>query len=248
MDELLYQMISKRRSFHTFSGDLKMTDAELQEIEQYISTLTPLVQEIKTAWKIVPREETSCKSGEYCILFYSEKTDYYLYNTGYMIQQLDLWLASKNIGACWLGLGRTKEKKYKGLDYVIMLGIEKTDVMEFRQDFSKTTRKEVPEIWQGESFREIADVMRYAPSACNTQPWFVRSTLDEINVYRVLGSRGIMPILKVPYYNKIDTGIFLLLLELCLQHEKISFERALLSDSEQGKENHVARYTIANEG
>ena len=221
-----------------------MTEFELREVGQYISTLTPLVPGMKTECKIVPREETSCKSGEYCVLFYSEKTDYYLYNTGYMIQQLDLWLASKNIGACWLGLGRTKEKKYQGLDYVIMLGIEKADAMEFRQDFSKTTRKEVPEIWQGDFFREMADVVRYAPSACNTQPWLVRSAPEKIDVCRVLGNRGIMPILKVPYYNKIDMGIFLLFMELSLQHRKINFERELLSDSEQGKENHVARYTI----
>jgi len=53
-----------------------------------------------------------------------------------------------------------------------------------------------------------------------------------------------MPVLKVPFYNKIDTGIFLLFMELCLRREKINFERELLSDSELGKENLVARYTI----
>jgi len=244
MDDLLYPMIFKRKSFHKFSGNLKLTDAELLQIEQYIGTLTPLVPEIKTAWKIVPRGETSWKSGEYCILFYSEKRDYYLYNIGYMVQQLDLWLASVNIGACWLGLGRTKEKKCNGLDYVIMLGIEKAEASEFRQDFTKTKRKEVADIWQGEAFRGMADVVRYAPSACNTQPWLVRSSPEKIDIYRVLGSRGIMPVLKVPFYNKIDTGIFLLFMEICLRREKINFERELLSDSELGKENLVASYTI----
>ncbi|NLT11572.1 MAG: nitroreductase [Clostridiaceae bacterium] len=244
MDDLLYPMIFKRKSFHTFSGNLKLTDAELVMIEQHIGTLAHLVPEIRIAWKIVPRKETSRKSGEYCILFYSEKRDYYLYNIGYIIQQLDLWLASVNIGACWLGLGRTKEKKCNGLDYVIMLGIEKAEPSEFRQDFTKAKRKEVAEVWQGEAFREMADVVRYAPSACNTQPWLVHSSPEKIDVYRVLGSRGIMPILKVSFYNKIDTGIFLLFMELCLQHENIKFKRELLSDSEHGKENLVARYTI----
>ena len=244
MDELLYPMIFKRRSFHTFSGNLKLTDTELQDIEQYIGTLTPLVPEIKTAWKIVPREETSWKSGEFCVLFYSEKSEYYLYNIGYMVQQLDLWLASRNIGACWLGLGRTKEKKCNGLDYVIMLGLEKAEASEFRKDLTKAKRKDVPEIWQGEAFRGMADVVHYAPSACNTQPWLVRSSPERIDVYRVLGSRGIMPVLKVPFYNRIDTGIFLLFMELCLQRDKVVFERELLSDSEHGKENLVARYTI----
>lgn len=247
MDKSLYPMIFKRKSFHKFPGKLSISNSELSEIEQYLKTLVPLQEGIRTAFKIVPRSETSCKTGEYCILFYSEKSDYYLYNMGYMIEQLDLWLASKDIGACWLGLARTKEKNFDGLDYVIMLGIEKVEATDFRKDFSLTKRKAIDEVLEGdasETVRQIADVARYAPSAFNTQPWRIRSTPECLNIFRVLGKRGIMPLLKVPFYNKIDVGIFMLFTELCLKHENISFHRTLLSDSSQGKENHVASYRL----
>ena len=56
----------------------------------------------------MPAGKTSCKRGEeYCILLYSEKKGDYLRNIGYIGEQLDLYLASLNIGAC--GLGSAKQ-------------------------------------------------------------------------------------------------------------------------------------------
>lgn len=42
--------------------------------------------------------------------------------------------------------------------------------------------------------------------------------------YKKTGKRGIMPADKVRYYNRIDVGIFMLLLEVCLEHEGYSYE------------------------
>ena len=41
-----------------------------------------------------------------------------------------------------------------------------------------------------------------------------------------------MPPAAANYYNRIDMGIFLYLLELCLSHEGFRFTRALSSDTE----------------
>lgn len=43
--------------------------------------------------------------------------------------------------------------------------------------------------------------------------------------------RGIMPEDKVAYYNRIDIGIFLLFLEVCLGYNGITFSRDLLEDN-----------------
>lgn len=212
-----------------------------------MKNLRPLEEGIKVAWKIVPRSQTTCKRGEYCILFYSEIKDYYLYNAGYMLEQLDLWLASKNIGACWYGMGKTEEKSYNGLEFVIMIAIEKADEKDFRKDYTKAKRKSLEEIWKGSSFNNIASVVRYSPSACNTQPWLVEATQNKLDIYRLNGKRGMMPAKKVMFYNKIDIGIFILFLELCLKHEKISYKLHLISDSSDEKVNLVARYRIINE-
>ena len=235
MEELLYQMIFKRKSFHLFRdvGEEKISKEELKDIEEKFKTFKPLIKDIKIDIKIVKEEETTCKRGaEYCILLYSEKKDNYLQNIGYIGEQLDLYLASLNIGALWFGIGKIEEIKYNDLDFVIMLAIRKVSEDKFRKDMFKSKRKSLDEIWIGENYLDIANIVRFAPSACNTQPWIVESSKDKLNIYRYKkpGKRGIMPIDKVIYYNKIDIGIFLLFIDLCLIQENISYEREIFID------------------
>lgn len=232
MDKNLYNMIFKRKSFHLFRniGNERITGEELNDIEKIFGELKPLVNNINVKIKIV-KDQTTCKRGqEYCILFYSEKKDNYLQNIGYLGEQLDLYLVSKNIGTLWFGIGKPEEKEYEGLDFVIMMAIAKVDSEDkFRKDMFKSRRKSIEEIWSGESYSDIANIARFAPSACNTQPWKVESSNDEIKVYRYRkeGKRGIMPKEMVIYYNQIDIGIFLCFLELCLSENDIKFERNL---------------------
>ena len=96
MDELLYQMIFKRKSFHLFKDTGRISDEELKQIGEAFRACRPLVPEIRVEMKIVPAEQTTCRRGqEFCILLYSEKKDGYLSNIGYIGQQLDLYLASE---------------------------------------------------------------------------------------------------------------------------------------------------------
>lgn len=104
-NQLFYDMLFKRKSFHIFKETLSLNKEELVQIEEIYNTFQPLIKDIKTAIRIVPAEETTCKRGqEYCILLYSEKKDSYLQNIGFLGEQLDLYLASKNIGALWFSL------------------------------------------------------------------------------------------------------------------------------------------------
>lgn len=90
------------------------------------------------------------------------------------------------------------------------------------------------------------NVVRLAPSACNTRPWMVESHDGKLEVYRYKkpGKRGIMPADKVAHYNRIDMGIFLLFLELCMEHEGLSFRRTLLRDTGDEEKTWIAAYTI----
>ena len=230
MDASLYEMIFKRRSFHLFrnAGDAKISEAELAGIPDAWSGFSPLHPEIRTGIRIVPGEETTCRRGqEYSVLLYSEKSEGYLQNIGYLGEQLDLYLVSKNIGTLWFGIGKAEEISYNGLDFIIMIAIRKiADPSLFRKDMFRSKRKSAEEIWKGETIEGITDIVRFAPSACNTQPWLVEND-GELRVYRYKkpGKRGIMPADKVSYYNRIDIGIFLCFLELCLIHEGIGFQR-----------------------
>lgn len=247
MDEQLYQMVFKRKSFHIFKNTLIISEEELAQIETAFLECKPLIPEIKVSMKIVPAAATTCKRGqEYCILLYSEKKEGYLPNIGYLGQQLDLILASMNIGALWFGIGKTDVRSDGELDFVIMIAIAKMEETKFRKNMFKSKRKPIEEIWFGEYYLEAANIARFAPSACNTQPWIVESNKQELRVFRYKkpGKRGIMPADKVSFYNRIDIGIFLLILEVCLKHGGIVFERTLFENKKEEEKNLVAIYAI----
>ena len=227
-----YPEIFKRKSFHFFIGGEPTTEEDVKQINNFIETVEPLYPDIKTEIRIVTEKETTCRRGaDYCIIFYSEPKEGYLRNIGYIGEQIDLYLASLNIGALWFGIGKTKEKEIDGLEYVIMIAFKRMPESSFRKDMFKSKRKLIKEIWSGEEM-DIANIVRFTPSACNTQPWFVENIKNTLSIYRYKkpGKRGIMPVDKVMFYNKIDIGIFLFVLETCLKEKGINYVRELLPD------------------
>lgn len=243
-----YEQIFKRKSFHFFKESLPIEERDIAKLNEFIKTLKPLYDGIKTEIVIVPEHETTCKrGGEYCILFYSEKRGEYQRNVGYIGEQIDLYLASENIGALWYGIGKPHNMTRNGLDFVIMISIAAMPQHKFRTDMFKSKRKPLEEIWSGETLG-VAEIARFAPSACNTQPWIVENYGGELSVYRYKkpGKRGIMPADKVRYYNKIDIGIYLFILEVCLEHELRAFERLLYNDTSDDsiEKTLIAKYVI----
>ena len=243
-------MIFKRKSFHLFRnvGNESISEAEIDDIQKTYSEFTPLHPEIKTAIRIVPEKQTSCRrGGELCILLYSEKKDGYLQNIGYLGEQLDLYLVSRNIGTLWYGIGKTKDEPFEDMEFVIMFSIRKiSDESKYRQDMFKSKRKSAEEIWEGDRIPGVTDIVRFAPSACNSQPWFVKND-GTLSVYRYKkpGKRGIMPAGMVPFFNRIDIGIFICFMDICLEHSGIGFEKTLYSDNGEDKEFVLnAKYTF----
>lgn len=234
MNKELYKEIFKRKSFHTFRerNNESLSQEELDDILTAYKNFEPLNKDIKTAIRIERTENTNCtRRAEYCIMMFSEKKDGYLQNIGYLGEQLDLYLVSKDIGSLWYGIAKSKEV-YEGLDYVIMIAISKVNLEGFRKDMYKSKRKDLDQIWQGEDIG-IGNIIRFAPSACNSQPWFVESKDNTLNVYRKSksGKVGIMPKNASVYYNQIDIGIFLCFVELCLNEEGYKFKRTLYKDN-----------------
>ncbi|MCQ2537786.1 MAG: nitroreductase [Lachnospiraceae bacterium] len=234
-NETMYKMMYKRKSFHMFRGlgDHAITQEELSEIEKMYKNLTPLFSDIKTEMRIVPASETNAARGaEYCLFLYSEPKDGYLRNIGYLGEQMDLLLTSMDIATLWFGLGKTEEKAYNGLDFVIMIAISKAESGKFRKSIDKTKRKDLEMGWFGDTIPGVSDIARFAPSACNSQPWVVEHVDNRIMVFRTRkpGRNGIMPADLVPFFNRIDMGIYLCFLELCLTHENIECVRTLHED------------------
>ena len=251
MDARYYDTIFKRKSFHLFRGvgTDTISEAELDDIKKAYDGFEPLYPGIRTAIRIVPAKQVNFKrDAEYCILIYSEKKDNYLMNAGYIGEQLDLYLVKNKIGSLWFGIGKTDEKSMDGLDYVIMIAIHKVnDQSLYRKDMVKAKRKALSEIWEGDTLG-IAEIARFSPSACNTQPWFVKNEEGTLTVYRYkkAGKRGIMPAAAVAFYNRIDIGIYLCILEICMAEKNISYSRELYIDAgtDSDEFSKVAKYVL----
>ncbi len=250
MNDELYPMIFKRKSFHTYrnTGDEKLSGSELDEIAAAFEKLTTLIPGIRMKMTIRSEEESACHRGnEYTLYFYSEDKDGYLLNAGYVIEQLDLWLVSRNIGTLWFGIGKPDEKDLEGMVFVIMMGIRKVPQESFRKDMFKAKRKEISEIWQGETIEGVTDIIRFTPSACNLQPWIIKREAGKLTIFRYKkeGKRGIMPLDRIVYYNRIDLGILLLFLELCLDHQGISYQRKTYHEDSDDELNLTAEYELS---
>ena len=247
MNNSLYPMIFKRKSFHLFRnvGNEKIEKDELESLRKAYESFDKLYPDIRTAIRIVPAAKVNFKrDAEYCVLIYSEKKENYLMNVGYIGEQLDLYLVSRNIGTLWFGIGKPDEQSYDGLDYVIMIAIHKvSDESLYRKNMFKAKRKPLEEIWCGDTLG-VAEIARFAPSACNSQPWFVKNDGKALEVYRYKkpGKRGIMPAKAVAYYNRIDIGIYLCILEMCMAEQNIPAKRELFVDAEDIEYSPVATY------
>ena len=241
MKSQYYDAYFRRKSFHLFRnvGADKISPEELAEIERAYAGFEPLYPDTRTAIRIVPADRVSFKrDAEYCILLYSEKKENYLLNAGFLGEQLDLWLVGHHIGSLWFGIGKPDEPVFDGLDYVIMIAVHKiNDGTKFRRDMFKAKRKPLSETWSGDGLG-IAELCRFAPSACNSQPWLVENSDGVLTVsrYRKPGRVGIMPEHAVSYFNRIDMGIYLCILEMCLEKKGVAFRRELFPDDGGSRE------------
>ena len=194
----LNEMIYHRKSCRSFTG--KPVDAEM--IEKILSfEPKSLYPEIKVRLDLVSRDKVKCIcpwTTPQVITIYSEETEGYLENIGFLFQQMDLYLQTLGLGVCWLGLGKMNPKTSDNVDsmkFVIMLafGYPKGDPL--RHDLKSFKRKPM------EKITDLADprleAARLAPSAVNSQPWYFTHEGDTIHVY--CSKKG----------SKLDTGIAL---------------------------------------
>lgn len=225
--DFLYEMMYKRQTIRNFDAMQQVSRKELKIIKSYIEKLVTLDKQIKVRFEIMKIHETTAKRGEYALVCYSENKPYYLENVGYLLAQIDLFLALLDIGVCWHAAAKPYMSKVKTLDFVMMFTFGKVDAQAFRQSMQSCKRKDVSLVWHGVFNERIKNDVRYAPSACNLQPWRVESDHQKICVYYHPPKARSAMVSNLPFYNRIDMGIFLLFLELHLRHEKIIYEREL---------------------
>ena len=180
----LYEMICHRKSCRQFTG--KPVDGET--IEKILSfELKPLYPEIKVRMDIVSRDKVRCIcpwTTPQLIAVYSEETEGYLENIGFLFQQMDLYLQTLGLGVCWLGMGRMNPRtatEVEGMKFVIMLAFGYPKGDQLRHDGKGFKRKAMEQI--SDKPDERLEPARLAPSAVNSQPWYFVHEDDTIHIY-----------------------------------------------------------------
>lgn len=197
-----------RRSCRSYSSE-PLTRAELAEIEDFSKTLVPLDSAIQTSMQIVPGDAVRFYfpwKAPQLIAFFSENKPGYLENAGFLLQQMDLWLQSRGLGVCWLGLGKLKNqvKTPDGMEFVILLAFG-TPKEVLSKETRKFNRKTMAEISDREDKK--LECVRVAPSSTNSQPWYFTHEGETIHAFR--SEAGLLRHAMLGTMNRIDMGIAL---------------------------------------
>jgi len=204
MNENLYAYIFKRKSNRQYDMT-PLSEEQLSSIKAFAERLKPLHENIKVEYYITNNvKNISPVSAPHYFVISSENKEGYLFNIGFMFQQMDLFLSSEGLGSCWLGLARSTEKIETKLEFVIILAFGKTVGSPYR-DLSGFKRKPLAEIASGSD--ERLECAHLAPSASNTQNWFFACENGGIHVYQ----KKLNPVMAILYnkMNQIDIGIAL---------------------------------------
>lgn len=203
--------IYERKSVRSFENT-PVSDEIISKIKDFASGIKPLYPDIKTAFEIVDKKyvKTVCPwVTPQVISIYSQKKDGCYENVGFVFQQLELYINSLGLGACWLGLGKTDGKinsnfEKEGLEFVITMafGYPKGEAKRKTiQEFKRLCLSEISDVSD-----ERLNAARVAPSSVNSQPWYFVHDGDVIHTF----CKRKALVNTVPLYmNLIDIGIAL---------------------------------------
>lgn len=225
MLEQLKAMITRRRSVRSYLP-APVDETALEEICAFMAELKPLFPFAVPEARIIPTKDAAFiqkwRNPQF-LAFYAPVGDEGLMNVGFMYQQLDLYLQSRGLGTCWVGLGTpvdTIHKPPEGMKLAVMMAFGHPDNAPERTAEADFKRRKMADISDVPDDR--LEPARLAPSATNSQPWDFLHEGDAIHVYREK-----LALIKARTHgrmNLIDMGI--MLAHLYVSHpETFHFER-----------------------
>ena len=206
----LKEMIYRRKSVRKYLS-APVDAGTLDKIRRFASKAKPLYPEIRVQSYIVTQNQVRFyfpwKTPQ-LLAVYSEKKPGYLENVGFLFQQVELYLQSIGLGACWLGLGKFRKAELpqvEGMEFVIFIAFGIPEEAQFRKDTAEFQRKALTEISDQEDPR--LECARLAPSSTNSQPWYFTHEGDAIHAFCC--EAGFLRHKLLGNMNRIDMGIAL---------------------------------------
>ncbi|ROR28238.1 putative nitroreductase [Mobilisporobacter senegalensis] len=214
----LYDAIFVRKSSRNYIME-EIEPRILDNLMNFIKHVSLLDEHFKVSFKILKNLKdtnelpisTNVKAPYYLVIASEEKEDHLL-NVGYVIEQISLYLTTKGIGSCILGVSKVKRSQIADLEYPVasIMAFGKTKENIYRE--SRKARRiseehlcsyksEIPN-----SIKSIIKAARLAPSSMNSQPW--RFILYDNRIH-VFARKDFLSGRLLKNTREIDIGIML---------------------------------------
>ena len=179
----LYEAIFVRKSVRSYQMET-LPPQTLDKIWEHYQETPGLFSGIATDMAILDNRKGQEKmlslfsvKAPYYLAFYSEESERYLMNAGYLMEQMVLYMCSIGLGTCFIGSSKVRkgenEKNGKRLVGLIAFGKSKGAYTRKQSEAKRLPLeelcvfKEVPRQWMN----QILEAARLAPSSLNSQPW-----------------------------------------------------------------------------
>jgi nitroreductase len=247
----LYDTIFKRKSIRNYDST-PIDSNRLEEISKKLQSLKPLIEGIKTEFKVISPSQVTRKlrnNAPHFIAAFSEAKGAYKVNIGYMLQQIDLYFSANGLGSCWLGIPQpTKEvTESSNLEFIILMSFGNPNEPLYRTSASEFKRQSLSDITNIEGANELLEAARLSPSAVNLQNWYFTGDKNTIHAYSAKPN-FLRSIVGGSYYP-VNMGIALYHLRLAAEHHgwKTNFVFDSLRDKNPPKNlNYVATLEVKN--
>lgn len=195
----LYEAVYERMSIRKYRMET-INENVLSGIYVFENQMEKLFPEIKVKLEIVenlskknPMKGLFMVEAPYYLLLYTEDKEKSDLNAGYIMEQISLYLVTKGVGSCFLGMTKKKqEAQEEGMRFVMAMAFGRPKGVLLRQGYQAKrldmeelcVYKERPTTW----VKEILEAARLAPSSVNNQPWRFVVYENRVHVFSKLSA------------------------------------------------------------
>lgn len=215
----LYEAIFARKSVRNYKMKAINKD-KLEALLRFAESLPMLFPNIEVEFKILDcTDDNKYKTyfsglqlfrAPYYLVLSSTKGNGYFINAGYLMEQISLYLLTKNIGSCFLGMTKLIKDRSDNLpmEHVITLafGEGKSEIFRTSSKVRRLPEEDIVTYKEeiSESVRTILKAGRLSPSSMNNQPWRFVAYKNRIHVFC---KKNIIKSAQTSKMKLIDIGI-----------------------------------------
>ncbi len=183
----LYHAIVSRKSVRKYKDEPLSADF-LAEVLENLSKIKILYPEESISFKILKDSQVkggAIHKGASYLAFYAKRGAKSYANVGFTMEQMQLWFSSRGIGSWAHGLTHpiAPWDSAEDLPFAFLLTFGIADGELHRTDVSQFDRKPISELSKVDGIESYLEMMRFAPSGRNRQPWLITGTKENMTFF-----------------------------------------------------------------